>query len=80
MPEVAGTGRVYDPLLHSRDGEDATAWRVRIGQADHDAWLLCMDGAIERMDVADEFEAYFKDEIRVPAARVSSRTACGSSA
>ena len=51
-----------------------------IDQADHDAWLLCMDGAIERMPVAPEFCAYFKREIRVPAAKVLNKTSCGHAA
>ena len=52
---------------------------LQIEQADHDVWLLCMDGAIDRMPVAELFKAYFKREIRVPAAKVLKRTACGKS-
>ncbi|HFE46359.1 MAG TPA: globin [Nannocystis exedens] len=47
-----------------------------IGQAEHDAWLACMDGAVERMSIPEDFKAYFKREIRVPAGRVLSKTAC----
>ena len=51
-----------------------------VTQADHDAWLTCMDGAVDLMDLPDDFRAYFKREIRVPAGRVLSRTACPGSA
>jgi hemoglobin len=50
-----------------------------ITEADHDGWVLCMDRAIEAMDVPDDFKTYFKREIRVPAHRVLTRTACPSS-
>ncbi|MEZ4273301.1 MAG: group II truncated hemoglobin [Myxococcota bacterium] len=41
-----------------------------IDKADHDAWLICMDFAIEQMRLPEDFQAYFKREIRVPADRV----------
>lgn len=41
-----------------------------IAQADHDAWLVCMDAAIDAMPVEADFRAYFKTQIRVPADRV----------
>jgi len=41
-----------------------------IRQAEHDAWLTCMDAAIEAMPVEPDFRAYFKTQIRVPASRV----------
>lgn len=41
-----------------------------IDEADRDAWLLCMDRAIEAMPVSREFAGYFKSAIRVPANRV----------
>lgn len=44
-----------------------------IDDADHDAWLACMDHAIERMPVSEDFRDYFKREIRVPAGRVLRR-------
>lgn len=44
--------------------------------AHHDAWLLCMDRAVDAMEVAEDFRAYFKREIRVPAGRVLSATPC----
>ena len=41
-----------------------------IGKAEHDAWLVCMDAAIDAMPVDAEFRSYFKTQIRVPADRV----------
>jgi hemoglobin len=41
-----------------------------IGPAQRDQWLTCMDQAIAQMPVSDEFRAYFREEIRVPANRV----------
>lgn len=43
---------------------------LHIGERERDAWLMCMDHAIARMDVPDDFRAYFMREIRVPAERV----------
>lgn len=43
---------------------------LRIGDADRDAWLMCMDHAVEQMDIPEDFRIYFKREIRVPADRV----------
>ncbi|MBV1859797.1 MAG: hypothetical protein KUG77_15405 [Nannocystaceae bacterium] len=47
-----------------------------IGQDEHDAWLTCMDAAVDRMPVPDDFNTYFKREIRVPAGRVLAKSAC----
>lgn len=47
-----------------------------ITQADHDAWLACMDAAVDRMSIAEDFAAYFKDAIRVPALKVLTKAAC----
>ena len=44
-----------------------------IGQDEHDAWVACMDGAVDRMPVPEPFKVYFKREIRVPAGRVLSK-------
>ena len=41
-----------------------------IGEKERDAWLLCMQHAIEGMEVAPEFKAYFMREIAVPANRI----------
>ena len=47
--------------------------RFRIRPAERDQWLLCMDRAIDDMPVPEDFRAYFKREIRVPANRVVMR-------
>ena len=44
-----------------------------IGTVERDAWLACMQVAIDAMDVADDFRAYFMREIAVPANRVMTR-------
>ena len=44
-----------------------------IRPVDRDAWLLCMKRAIESMDIADDFRAYFMREIARPAARCVTR-------
>ncbi|MEM6990503.1 MAG: group II truncated hemoglobin [Myxococcota bacterium] len=48
--------------------------RFPIGPDERDQWLLCMDRAIDEMDVASAFANYFKGAIRVPANRIV--TAC----
>ncbi len=60
-------GPIRIPVAHAH---------LPITQADHDAWVACKDHAIEAMDVDPAFETYFKREIRVPAGRVLSRSAC----
>jgi hemoglobin len=40
-----------------------------LDEAERDAWLACMQEAIDAMDVAEDFKAYFMREIRVPAER-----------
>ena len=49
---------------------------LSITVADHDAWVSCMDAAVDQMPITDEFRDYFKREIRVPADRVLTKTAC----
>lgn len=41
-----------------------------VGEAERDAWLACMQEAIDAVDVPDDFRDYFMREIRVPAERV----------
>lgn len=60
-------GPIRIPVAHAH---------LPITQADHDAWLACMDTAIGAMDVDAAFVTYFKREIRVPAGRVLSKSAC----
>lgn len=43
---------------------------LRIGQDEHDAWLLCMEKAIELQPYEKSFAEYLLRELRVPAGRV----------
>ena len=43
-----------------------------IGIAEHDAWLACMQEAIELQPFAAEFKSYLLAQLRVPAARIRS--------
>ena len=43
---------------------------LRIGAAERDAWLLCMQHAIAEQDYAPEFAAYLLMQLHVPAERV----------
>lgn len=54
-------GRIQIPAAHRH---------LDIGTAERDAWLACMQVAIDAMPVADDFRAYFMREIAVPANRV----------
>lgn len=38
-----------------------------IREAERDAWLLCMDQAIDRQDFSESFELYLKKQLRFPA-------------
>lgn len=41
-----------------------------IGPAERDAWLACMQIAVDSVELEDSFRAYFMREIRVPAQRI----------
>lgn len=41
-----------------------------IGEAERDAWLLCMQHAIARQPYADDFKTYLLTQLRVPAERI----------
>lgn len=41
-----------------------------IGEAERDAWLLCMERAIARQDYRPEFASYLLTQLRVPAERI----------
>jgi hemoglobin len=43
---------------------------LRIGQAEHDAWLACMEEAIALQPFEESFARYLLRELRVPAGRV----------
>ena len=46
---------------------------LAIGSAERDAWLMCMQAAIDGMPVTDDFRAYFMREIAVQANRCMTR-------
>lgn len=54
-------GQIRIPIAHAR---------LAIGAAERDQWLGCMDGAVDEMPISEEFRAYFKTQIRVPADRI----------
>lgn len=41
-----------------------------IGEAERDAWLLCMQHAIAQQPYADDFKTYLLTQLRVPAERI----------
>jgi hemoglobin len=43
---------------------------LRIGEAERDAWLLCMERAIAEQGYAPDFATYLLQELGVPAQRV----------
>lgn len=43
---------------------------LHIDEADRDAWLACMDQAIDQQDYKSEFKAYLKAQFRIPAERI----------
>lgn len=43
---------------------------LSIGEAEHDAWLACMQEAISLQPFADSFKVYLLEQLRVPAGRV----------
>lgn len=44
--------------------------RFAIGEAERDAWLLCMAKAIAEQPYADDFKVYLLQQLAVPAERV----------
>ena len=42
---------------------------LHIGEGDRDAWLYCMQKALEQQDYAEDFKAYMLRELFVPAER-----------
>lgn len=46
---------------------------LAIGVAERDAWLLCMQRALETQDYAEAFKAYLLKELSVPANRIVNR-------
>ena len=41
-----------------------------IGEAERDAWLLCMERAIAKQNYLPEFAVYLLDQLRIPAERI----------
>jgi hemoglobin len=41
-----------------------------IGEAERDAWLLCMERAIAKQDYSPEFSTYLLAQLRIPAERI----------
>ncbi len=57
-------GKIQIPVAHRH---------LDIGATERDAWLACMQVAIDAMSVSEGFRAYFMREIAVPANRVMTR-------
>lgn len=58
-------GSISIPQVHAK---------FRIGEEERDAWLLCMQLAIEQQPYQDSFKAYLLAQLRIPAEAV--RRAC----
>jgi hemoglobin len=43
---------------------------LRIGEAERDAWLACMERAVARQSFSPEFAAYLMAQLRIPAQRI----------
>jgi hemoglobin len=43
--------------------------KFNIGNAEKDAWLLCMEQAIAKQDYADDFSSYLLYQLSIPAER-----------
>jgi hemoglobin len=41
-----------------------------IGEAERDAWLLCMERAIAKQNYSPEFSTYLLAQLKIPAARI----------
>lgn len=41
-----------------------------IHEAERDAWLFCMDKALEEVDYSDDFKQYLIEQLSIPAERV----------
>ncbi len=54
-------GAIKIPVAHKH---------LPIGDAERDAWLMCMRKAAQEQPYSDAFKAYFMEQIRVPAERV----------
>jgi len=43
---------------------------LNIGQEESDAWLLCMQNAVNKQPYLADFKVYLMEQFRVPAARI----------
>ncbi len=59
-------GSIRIPVAHEH---------LRIGEAERDAWLLCMKRAVELQPYPDDFKVYLMRELYVPAERSRQRSA-----
>ncbi len=54
-------GKINIPQAHQH---------LPVTQENHDAWLTCMDQAIDQQDYPKDFSSYLKTQLRVPANRI----------
>ena len=57
-------GPIKIPIFHQH---------LPVGEEERDAWLLCMERALDRMDHPDDLKAYMLRELFVPADRIRQR-------
>lgn len=58
-------GPIKIPVFHEH---------LPVGEAERDAWLLCMERALERLGYPDDLKQYFLRELHVPAERIRVRS------
>lgn len=54
-------GPINIPKAHSH---------LRVTVVERDAWLLCMEKALEQMPYQDDFKVYLLNQLRIPAERI----------
>jgi len=59
-------GPIKIPIFHQH---------LPVGEEERNAWLLCMERALDRMDHPDDLKAYMLRELFVPADRIRQRVA-----
>lgn len=59
-------GPIKIPIFHQH---------LPVGEEERDAWLLCMERALDRMDHPGDLKAYMLRELFVPADRIRQRVA-----
>jgi hemoglobin len=58
-------GQIRIPMAHRH---------LNVGHAESNAWILCMQKAVEQQDYSEEFKHYLIEQLKVPAERI--RMAC----